>query len=65
MPPIQPARKPPLPLCQYNLRQLEYPDVKVEFDGNYGFRDIVVDRFDTGVRVGDYIDKNMIALPLG
>ena len=44
---------------------LEYPDVKVEFDINYGFRDIVADRFDAGVRLGDTIDKDMIALPIG
>jgi DNA-binding transcriptional LysR family regulator len=44
---------------------LEYPDVKVEFDVNYGFRDIVADRFDAGVRLGDTIDKDMIALPIG
>ena len=44
---------------------LEYPDVKVEFDVNYGFRDIVADRFDAGVRLGDTIDKDMIAVPIG
>ena len=42
-----------------------YPDVKVEFDVNYGFRDIVADRFDAGVRLGDTIDKDMIAVPIG
>lgn len=44
---------------------LEYPDIKVEFDINYGFRDIVADRFDAGVRMGDTIDKDMIAIPVG
>ncbi len=44
---------------------LEYPDIKVEFDINYGFRDIVTDRFDAGVRLGDTIDKDMIALSIG
>ncbi|MBG6596000.1 LysR family transcriptional regulator [Pseudomonas aeruginosa] len=43
----------------------QYPDVKVEFDVNYGFRDIVADRFDAGVRLGDTIDKDMIAVPIG
>ncbi len=43
----------------------EYPDIKVEFDINYGFRDIVADRFDAGVRLGDTIDKDMIAMPIG
>jgi len=44
---------------------LEYPDIKIELDVNYGFRDIVADRFDAGVRLGDTIDKDMIALPIG
>lgn len=43
----------------------EYPEIKVEFDVNYGFRDIVADRFDAGVRLGDTIDKDMIAVPIG
>ncbi len=43
----------------------EYPDIKVEFDVNYGFRDIVADRFDAGVRLGDTIEKDMIAVPIG
>lgn len=44
---------------------LEYPDIGVEFDVNYGFRNIVADRFDAGVRLGDTIDKDMIAVPIG
>ena len=43
----------------------EYPDIKLEFDVNYGFRDIVADRFDAGVRLGKTIDKDMIAVPIG
>ena len=43
----------------------ENPDIKLEFDMNYGFRDIVADRFDAGVRMGSTIDKDMIALPIG
>jgi DNA-binding transcriptional LysR family regulator len=42
-----------------------YPDISLEFDVSYGFRDIVADRFDAGVRMGDTIDKDMIALPIG
>lgn len=42
-----------------------YPDIKLEFDVNYGFRDIVADRFDAGVRLGTTIDKDMIAVPIG
>lgn len=43
----------------------DYPDIKVEFDVNYGFRDIVADRFDAGVRMGSTIDKDMIAVAIG
>lgn len=43
----------------------EYPDIKMEFDVNYGFRDIAADRFDAGVRLGDTIEKDMIAVPIG
>lgn len=42
-----------------------YPDIALEFDVSYGFRDIVADRFDAGVRMGSTIDKDMIALPIG
>lgn len=43
----------------------DYPDIKVEFDINYGFRDIVADRFDAGVRFSDTVDKDMIVVPIG
>lgn len=43
----------------------EYPDINLEFDANHGFRNIVADRFDAGVRLGDTIDKDMIAVPIG
>ncbi|AVF37690.1 LysR family transcriptional regulator [Rahnella sikkimica] len=42
----------------------KYPDVRLEFDANHGFRNIVADRFDAGVRLGDTIDKDMIAMPI-
>ncbi|MBB5940644.1 LysR family transcriptional regulator [Xanthomonas sp. 3307] len=42
-----------------------YPDVQIEFDVSYGFRDIVADRFDAGVRLGESVDKDMIAMPIG
>ena len=43
----------------------DYPDITLEFDINYGFRDIVADRFDAGVRIGRTIDKDMVAVPIG
>jgi DNA-binding transcriptional LysR family regulator len=42
-----------------------YPDIKLEFDVSYGFRDIVADRFDAGVRLGRTVDRDMIAVPIG
>lgn len=42
-----------------------YPDIKLEFDINYGFRDIVADRFDAGVRFSETVAQDMIALPIG
>ncbi len=41
-----------------------YPDIHIEFDVSYGLRDIVADRFDAGVRMGENIDKDMITLPI-
>ena len=43
----------------------EYPDIKLEFNINYGFTDIVTDRFDAGVRFGETLDKDMIAVKIG
>jgi DNA-binding transcriptional LysR family regulator len=41
-----------------------YPDIRMEFDVSYGLRDIVADRFDAGVRLGENIDRDMIAMPI-
>ena len=42
-----------------------YPDIKVEIDIDHGFTDIVAERFDAGVRLGEEVDKDMIAVPIG
>jgi DNA-binding transcriptional LysR family regulator len=39
-----------------------YPDLKVEFSIHYGLIDIVAERLDAGVRVGDQVAKDMIAM---
>jgi DNA-binding transcriptional LysR family regulator len=39
-----------------------YPDVKVEIIVDYGLADIVTDRFDAGVRLGEQVAKDMIAV---
>ena len=56
-------RKVLLPKLSPLLR--DYPDIGIEFDVSYGFRDIVADRFDAGVRLGESIDQDMIAVPIG
>jgi DNA-binding transcriptional LysR family regulator len=43
----------------------EYPDISVEIDVSYGLRDIVADRFDAGVRLGEQVQRDMIAVPIG
>jgi len=42
----------------------EYPDIQLEFDVSNGFRDIVADRFDAGIRLGEAIERDMIAVPI-
>jgi DNA-binding transcriptional LysR family regulator len=42
-----------------------YPDINVEMNLDNGFRDIVAERFDAGVRLGDSVDKDMIAVRIG
>lgn len=39
-----------------------YPDIKVEIVADYGLADIVADRFDAGVRLGEDVDRDMIAV---
>lgn len=43
----------------------EYPDIKVEIDVDYGMTNIVTDRYDAGVRFGDQVAKDMIAVRIG
>jgi DNA-binding transcriptional LysR family regulator len=40
----------------------EYPDINVEIISDYGLKDIVADRYDAGVRLGEQVDKDMISL---
>ena len=43
----------------------EYPDVSVEIISDYTLTDIVAARYDAGVRLGEQVDKDMIAVPIG
>jgi len=42
-----------------------YPDIKVEIIIDYGLVDIVAERFDAGVRSGEQVAKDMIAVRIG
>ena len=43
----------------------DYPDIKVEIIVDYGLTDIVAGRYDAGVRLGEQVAKDMIAVPIG
>jgi DNA-binding transcriptional LysR family regulator len=43
----------------------EYPDIKLEIISDYGLTDIVAQRFDAGVRDGEQVAKDMIAVRIG
>ena len=40
----------------------DFPDIKVELSANDGFINIVEERYDAGVRLGESLDKDMIAV---
>ena len=40
----------------------QYPDIHIEFSVGYELTDIAAQRFDAGVRMGDQVDKDMIAV---
>ncbi|MBR0785025.1 LysR family transcriptional regulator [Bradyrhizobium iriomotense] len=42
-----------------------YPDIKVELVVDYGLTDIVAERYDAGVRLGEQVAKDMIAVRIG
>lgn len=42
-----------------------YPEIKVELVTDYGLTDIVAERYDAGVRLGEQVDKDMIAVRIG
>ena len=43
----------------------DYPDIKVEIIIDNGLTDIVTERYDAGVRLGEQVDKDMIAVRIG
>jgi DNA-binding transcriptional LysR family regulator len=42
-----------------------YPDIKLEFSLDAGFRNIVEGGFDAGIRLGESVEKDMIAVRIG
>ena len=42
-----------------------YPDIKVELNVDYGLTDIVAERYDAGVRLGEQVARDMIAVRIG
>jgi len=43
----------------------DYPDIRLELNVDGGFRDIVEDGFDAGIRLGESVEHDMIALRVG
>lgn len=43
----------------------DYPDIQVELSLDSGLVDIVADRFDAGVRLGESVAKDMVAVRIG
>ncbi len=43
----------------------EFPDIHVELSIDPGFADIVTERFDAGVRLGEALARDMVAVPIG
>jgi len=42
-----------------------YPDINVEINVDYGMTDIVAQRYHAGVRLGDQVEKDMVAVRIG
>lgn len=43
----------------------QYPDINVEIISDYSVIDIVAERYDAGVRLGEQVDKDMISVRIG
>ncbi|GLQ51844.1 LysR family transcriptional regulator [Dyella flava] len=51
------------PVLKTFLRQ--YPDIRVEVISDSTFTDIAAERFDAGIRLGEQVAQDMIAVPIG
>ncbi|HEX9207254.1 MAG TPA: LysR substrate-binding domain-containing protein [Steroidobacteraceae bacterium] len=43
----------------------QYPDIHVEIVIDYGLTDVVAERFDAGIRLGEQVAKDMVAVRIG
>jgi DNA-binding transcriptional LysR family regulator len=43
----------------------DYPEIKVEITVDYGLTDILAQRYDAGVRAGEQVAKDMVAVRIG
>lgn len=64
---ITASEHPALSILQPALGKIlpQYPDIKVEIVVDYGLTDIVAERYDAGVRLGEQVAKDMIAVRIG
>lgn len=52
-----------LPVCNRLLR--EHPELNIEISVDGRMIDLVADGFDAGVRLGEHLEKDMVAVPIG
>ena len=57
--------RPTRPLAALAKLLPNYPDIQVEIVIDYALTDIVAERFDAGVRFGEQVAKDMIAVRVG
>ena len=64
---ITAGEHPALSILQPTLKKIlpAYPDISVELTVEHGLTDIVADGYDAGVRLGEQVAKDMIAVRIG
>ncbi|WP_318894682.1 LysR family transcriptional regulator [Sinorhizobium meliloti] len=64
---ITAGEHPAISLLQPALKRFlpDYPDIQVEIIIDYGLTDIVAEAYDAGVRMGEQVAKDMIAVRIG
>jgi DNA-binding transcriptional LysR family regulator len=64
---ITAGEHPAISLLQPALKRIlpDYPDITVELIVDYGLTDIVAEGYDAGVRLGEQVAKDMIAVRIG